>query len=466
MPVLFSALLIAPVAAQAQEEQDGIYQPGTPIDEPPQQDAPAYAPQQLDQMLAPIALYPDQLVGQILMASTYPLEVVEAYRWLQDPANAGLRDGDLAAAVEPQAWDPSVKALAAFPQVLKTMNDNLPWTEQLGDAFLADQAAVMDSVQRLRQQAQAAGTLRSTPQQLVSQQGPEIEIVPANPEVVYVPYYNPAVIYGDWDYPGYPPYYFSEYPSAGDALLFGLAFGVVDVLWGWDRFDWHHHRIDIDDRRFQRINRDRPPRFSGVWEHNPAHRRGVPYRSAQVSARFQGAAAASPAQRRVFRGFAATAPAASPEQRPAAGRVRENAGIRTETSNSRVTTPRERERGPETSVARPAVNAPETQRPSERPVRQAPAFTAPAQNIRAPVAVRPPEEAGQRLSPPLFESFSRGPEVRTQSARGFGSRSSPAPAAAPPQGRGLAGHGPPSRGPEARGPKGPGRQDGKNKESR
>ena len=131
------------------------------------QTAPAYTQGQLDQMLAPIALYPDALVSQILMASTYPLEVVEAERWLEVPENASLTGDALSNALMQQPWDPSVKSLVPFPQVLQMMNQNLQWTEQLGDAFLAQQPAIMDSIQQLRQQAQAAGTLQSTLQQVV-----------------------------------------------------------------------------------------------------------------------------------------------------------------------------------------------------------------------------------------------------------------------------------------------------------
>jgi len=149
--------------------------------EMPPQAAPVYSEEQLDQMLAPIALYPDPLVAQILMAATYPLEVVEAERWLQDTQNAGLRGDQLAAALEQQPWDPSVKSLVPFPQIIRMMDQNLQWTEQLGDAFLAEQPQIMDSIQKLREQALAAGTLQSTPQQIVSTQDQTILIEPANP---------------------------------------------------------------------------------------------------------------------------------------------------------------------------------------------------------------------------------------------------------------------------------------------
>jgi len=142
-----------------------------------------FTAQELDQMLAPIALYPDSLVAQILMAATYPLEVVEADRWLRDPNHAALKGEPLAAALDQQQWDPSVKSLVAFPQILRMMDGNLDWTEQMGDAFLANQAASMDSIQRLRQWPEAAGKLSSTVQEVVATAGPAITIEPASPYI-------------------------------------------------------------------------------------------------------------------------------------------------------------------------------------------------------------------------------------------------------------------------------------------
>ena len=175
---------------------------------PPAQAAPLYTAAQLDQLLAPVALHPDQLLGQILMASTYPLEVVEAARWVEDPNNARLKGDQLAAALQDKDWDPSVKSLAPFPQILRMMDDRLDWMQKLGDAFLAQQYEVMDSVQRLRRQAEEAGTLQSSPQQTVTTQDQTITVEPANPNVVYVPVYDPTVVYGAWPYPDYPPCYF------------------------------------------------------------------------------------------------------------------------------------------------------------------------------------------------------------------------------------------------------------------
>ena len=188
---------------------------------PPAQAAPVYQAAQLDQLLAPIALYPDELLSQILMASTYPLEVVEAQRWVQDPKNAGLKGDQLTAALQDKDWDPSVKSLVPFPQILVMMSDRLDWMQKLGDAFLAQQSDVMDAVQRLRQQAQAAGTLKSSPQQTVTTQDQTITVEPANPDTVYVPVYDPTVVYGTWPYPDYPPYYFPPH-GPGPKSLFRL----------------------------------------------------------------------------------------------------------------------------------------------------------------------------------------------------------------------------------------------------
>ena len=159
--------------------------------------------EELDQMIAPIALYPDSLLTQILMASTYPLEVVQADRWAKQ--NKDMKGDALAKALEAQPWDPSVKSLVNFPQVLAMMSEKLDWTQKLGDAFLAQQKDVMGTVQKLRAKAQAAGNLKTTKEQVVKVEKEVIIIEPANPQVVYVPTYNPTVVYGAWPYPAYPP---------------------------------------------------------------------------------------------------------------------------------------------------------------------------------------------------------------------------------------------------------------------
>ena len=167
---------------------------------------------QLDQLVAPIALYPDPLLAQILMASTYPLEVVEAARWAGAPANKALRGDALTNALQAQNWDPSVKALVPIPRVLENMSNQLQWTEQLGNAFLAQQADVMAAVQSLRHQAMETGNLKQTPQCrcVIQTSGETISILPAEPQEVCVPVYSP-VVYGAWPYPAYPPDSFSAF---------------------------------------------------------------------------------------------------------------------------------------------------------------------------------------------------------------------------------------------------------------
>jgi hypothetical protein len=342
-------------------------------------------------MLAPIALYPDPLIGQVLMASTYPLEIVEASRWLQNSNNAALKGDQLAAALKQQPWDPSVKELVPFPEILRLMDSNIQWTEQLGDVFLTQQEAVMDSVQRLRQQAQAAGSLTSTPQQSVSTQGPDIIIEPENPEVIYVPTYNPMAVYGSWPYPDYPPFDF--YPPGNflgtTLIVFGTGIIVVESLHGFHHFNWGHRRIDIDNRRFRELNSGRLTLSSGVWQHDPDHRRGVPYRDTTTRTRFQ--SASTPETRRNFRGFAA---AAVPKQvnPPPVSAFRPNM-----VSPPRVSREAASE-GHGLTTTRPAANV------------------SPLQHIPAMNSVLLP-------TTPMFESFSRGPDVRAQSMRGSTSRS-------------------------------------------
>jgi hypothetical protein len=215
-------------------------------------------PEQLQQLVAPIALYPDSLVAQILAASTFPEQVVEADRWVQ--AHPDLKGDALAQAVDQQPWDPSVKALAAFPSVLGNMDKNLSWTSSLGDAYYNQEQDVTDAVQVMRQRAQQAGTLQSTSQQTVEKQGSTIVIQPTSPEVVYVPAYNPWLVYGGpvvaW--PGWYPYPGIWY--GGPYLSFGAGFGIGffgGYGWGWPRwgFDWHNrYAIYNHNRYYSRSN--------------------------------------------------------------------------------------------------------------------------------------------------------------------------------------------------------------------
>lgn len=211
-----------------------------------------YTYEQLDQMLAPIALYPDTLLTQILIAAGFPQEVTEAQQWLQNPYNASLRGEQLVAALYPLPWDPSVKSLVPFPQVVAMLAGNPDWMQSLGYAFVNQQGDVMAEIQGLRQQARAAGKLQSSPQITVVDQGPAIVIQPANPALVYVPVYNPAVVYGGWPYPAYPPVYFP--PPVGFAgvgigvgIGFGIGIGVVAPLWGWATPAWGGGNVVINN---------------------------------------------------------------------------------------------------------------------------------------------------------------------------------------------------------------------------
>jgi uncharacterized membrane protein YgcG len=219
--------------------------------------APPYAqqtPQQLQQLVAPIALYPDSLVAQILAASTFPEQVVEADRWVQ--ANPDLKGEALGKAVDQQPWDPSVKALTAFPSVLGNMDKNLSWTSSLGDAYYNQQQDVMNAVQAMRQEAEKAGNLKATPQQTVTNDDyGDIDIAPVNPDVVYVPAYDPWLVYGDpiLAWPGWYPYPGIWY--GGPYLSFGAGFGIGffgGFGWGWPHwgFDWHNHYAIYNHSRY------------------------------------------------------------------------------------------------------------------------------------------------------------------------------------------------------------------------
>ncbi|MEA3083496.1 MAG: hypothetical protein QOC89_1193 [Paraburkholderia sp.] len=220
------------------------------------QSAAKMSNQQLDSLTAPIALYPDALLAQVLMAATFPQDVQAAAAWSQ--ANSKLQGDDAVKAVASEPWDPSVQSLVAFPQVLATMASKPDWVSQLGTAFLGQPNDVMDSVQRLRKQAQAAGNLKTSSQQKVVVEQSTIQIVPANPQVVYVPTYNPTVVYGTWPYPAYPPVYVPPPPGYAIATGFatGLAFGagiaVANSLWGG--FNWNTHDVNINVNRYNNIN--------------------------------------------------------------------------------------------------------------------------------------------------------------------------------------------------------------------
>jgi Protein of unknown function (DUF3300)/Chaperone of endosialidase len=250
-------------------------------------------PAELDQLLAPIALHPDPLLSELLIASTYPLEVVQADRWAK--SNTALKGDALTAALAKQSWDDSVKSLVQVPSVLAMMSEQLDWTQKLGDAVLAQQADVMDAIQRLRARARANGKLESTKEQTVTvkteDQKQYVVIEPTSPNEIYVPYYEPAVVYGDWPYPDYAPYYFPP-PYGyipGAALATGVAFaaGVAVRHAFWGNCNWGRRNINVANRNVNINNFDRSNINNFTkWEHNADHRHGVKYNNADVRQKF------------------------------------------------------------------------------------------------------------------------------------------------------------------------------------
>jgi hypothetical protein len=274
-----------------------------------------FTTERLEQLVAPIALYPDALLAQILMASTYPLEIVEAARWLQkQPKLSGEK---LEAALKKEDWDPSVKSLCGLPEVLKRMDENLDWTQDLGDAFLADQAGLMDVVQNMRRKALEAGNLKTSDEQKVEEKDDGIIVVEsASPDVVYVPTYYPTVVYGSWSYAYwfYPPLYA---PPPRGSVWFGFTAGVIwgRASWGGCHWGWGHTEIDIDiERHYEftaRVDRvgtrervDTRDRARRPWTHEVEHRKGVGYRDAAVAQRFEARADTPRVTHNQARGYA------------------------------------------------------------------------------------------------------------------------------------------------------------------
>jgi uncharacterized protein DUF3300 len=300
--VLFSSG-IAGALAQTPEAQSQVMTTTTPHTE----QVPKLPNDQLDSLVAPIALYPDQLLSQTLVASTYPLEIIQLEQWLEK--NKNLKDKALADAVQKQNWDPSVQAMAAFPDVAKRLADDIQWTTDLGNAFLAQESDVMDAVQRMRTKAQSKGTLQTSAQQKVETQTVEgkqvIVVQQANPDVVYVPSYDPTVVYGPPAYP-YPPIYYPPpgYYAAGAAVAFGtgVALGAAwGGNWGWN-CGWGHGDVNVNvnnkyvnnynknvnknfnQANFNKTNFNQANKInSGKWQHNPQHRGGAPYNRASAS---------------------------------------------------------------------------------------------------------------------------------------------------------------------------------------
>ncbi|MDO9109189.1 MAG: DUF3300 domain-containing protein [Desulfatirhabdiaceae bacterium] len=299
---------------------------------------PVFRQEELDQMLAPIALYPDSLLIQVLMAATYPLEVVQAARWVE--RNPNLKGEKLAIALDQKYWDPSVKSLVNFPSVLAMMNDKLDWTQDLGDAFLGQKDQVMASIQNLRLRAQAQGTLQTTNEQVVVVQEKTIVIESVSPQFVYVPAYNPTIVYGTWWYPAYPPYYY--YPpgyAVASASIVSFGVGVaVGAAWGyaWGSVNWASNQVYVNpaqnvtinntfntnvvrnnaninvnknvSNRFNQANINaqntvNPGQGPSEWRHDPTHRKGVAYKDPSVRQQFGQTGTPGADARKSFRGF-------------------------------------------------------------------------------------------------------------------------------------------------------------------
>ena len=232
-----------------------------------------YTQQKLDQMLAPIALYPDQLVSQILMASTFPLQIVAAARWLADPHNAALHGDALVGALGPMNWDPSIKSITAFPAIVMMLSKNLDWTNSLSVAFTHQQGDLMAQIQFLRHQAQNAGNLASNDKIVCRDDGRNIVIASAYPDVIYAPYYNPAIVYGSWPWRAYPPVYFSpEYFGVGPLAVgigwaWGPAWPIVPALWGWYGVNWAGGAIYVNAADYSRIAYRNAAWGGGNWQH-------------------------------------------------------------------------------------------------------------------------------------------------------------------------------------------------------
>lgn len=286
--------------------------------------------EELAQLVAPIALYPDTLVAQILMASTYPLEVVQADRWAK--SHKQVTGDALTKQLEKETWDPSVKSLVSFPKVLASMSEKLDVTTKIGDAFLAQQKEVMQTIQLLRKKAYDAGNLKSSKEQKVVVEKEIIVIQPANPEVIYVPTYSPTVVYGTWMYPAYPPYYYYPPPPPyypAYSLAVGIAIGAAwhnnsgNCNWGGNNV-YVNHNQNVNINRNQNANINRGQGGQSAWQHNPEHRKGVAYKDGATAKQYGQSPARSQQGQGGSRGYGTSGSGAG--SRPSAGTMDRGAG--------------------------------------------------------------------------------------------------------------------------------------------
>ena len=297
------ALSGAPASAQAPAPATPAPSGATQQAAPQQQgETNTFSKEELEQLVAPIALYPDELFAQVLMASTYPLQIVQADRWVK--AHPGLKDKALEDALQKESWDPSVKSLAPFPQVLAMMSEKLDWTQKLGDAFLGQQQDVMATAQTLRAKASAEGHLKDSKEQKVITEKTEtttiIKIEPADPQVVYVPTYNPTVVYGAWPYPAYPPYYYYPPGYVAGAAFVGFTAGVIvgSALWGG--CNWGRGDVNVNVNRYNNFNKTNIS--NGNWQHNSANRGAVPYRDQRTAQQYNRGGSSGAQAREAYRG--------------------------------------------------------------------------------------------------------------------------------------------------------------------
>lgn len=407
---------------------------GLAISSSAQSDEPWFSQAELDQMLAPVALYPDTVLSHVLIAATYPLEVIQAARWSR--ANPGLSGADAVAAVEHMDWDPSVMALVAFPELLSRMDEDIEWTQRLGDAFLVQEDQVVDSIQQLRARAYAQGNLKTNEHVRVVRETQYIYIEPARPRVVYVPYYDPFVVYGSWWWSSYPPVYWRHPPRyvSGIHFYWGPAYRIAPTFY-FSSFHWsrrqvvvvNHHHYYNTGRGF-RSGRE-VARFSDSrhWQHNPHHRRGVSYHRGVSEQRFT-----QPASSQRGRDVAPVRSAQPREQqRDWAARQRENIDLNTRSRAAAGNADTQRQRAAQTAQ-RPAVRPGSDARVDRSGSRDAVSSSRPSvptrdsRQVRENLATRNvPERAVQRTQPARPDATERpavrAPE-RTQEGR------SPAPA--------------------------------------
>ena len=379
MKTLFAALLALLVSLPAQAEE-------------------RFAEAELDQMLAPVALYPDALLSQVLMAATYPLDVVEAARWTR--AHPGLQGDEAVTKVTEEPWDPSVQSLVAFPHLLQRMDEQLDWTRSLGAAFLGQEPEVMAAVQRLRQRAQAAGHLLPDERLRVVTAGEVIVIEPADARVVYVPYYDPWVVYGAWGWPAHPPVVWAAWPGytvARPGFWWGVGIGVTAGFFFGD-FDWHHQHVrvvHVQNHYLRPHVRQHRPIHVGQWRHVPAPRRFIERQQVQHRPIAHRPGVHAPVERRRVE---ATRPAPvrlAPQARPMPPALGTSPQLR------RIDAPRMQP--PRAEV--PRIQAPRIQAPNPQPRRiEAPRMQPRPANVQpqaGPSRAMPYDRGGARLRTPV-----------------------------------------------------------------